>query len=139
MKGQRKALLGAAAVVLVMGGCLLAAWVWTAVNLRIAKNQGVYASPEDGIRACVEEGFIDVQESEMRDAGPDSRNGKGPYVWYAGARVWAAACADGRPLPPDGNVSFGHFYVRVENGWVLMSEAQAPYFTSFWMRVFGLS
>lgn len=71
--------------------------------------------------------------------GPDSDGSGDPHVWYIGARVWATSHADGRPLPADGDETFGHFYVHVEDGWALMSESQAPYFTSFWMRVFGLS
>lgn len=121
----------------------LALWVWTAGNLHIAKRRGVYASLAEATRSYIEESFVDVRAVEplgpglYPDAGPerDSR----PRVVATGGRVEAASYADGSSLPPDGDVTFSNFYVRVENGWVWMSESQFPYFTAFWMRVFGLS
>jgi len=69
---------------------LASTWLYTTVNLKIAKMEGVYATPEDGMRVLVTESWIDVERVEIEYAGTNSFDGSNPHVWFVVAQVWAA-------------------------------------------------
>jgi hypothetical protein len=107
------------------------------VNLEIAKREGVYATPEDGIRVLITESWIDVKKIEIVYAGTNSFDGSNPHVWFVVADVWAAKRGDGKPVNLRGYDSAGSYFLRVQEGWVHVPEGKFPELIGFGMRLFG--
>jgi len=117
---------------------LVTTWLHTTINLQIAKREGVYASPEDGMRVLVTESWLDVERVEIQYAGTNSFDGSNPHVWFVVARVWAASRGDGKPVHGRGYDSAGSYFLRVKDGWVHVREGRFPEFIGFGMRLFGI-
>lgn len=111
-------------------------WVYAVSHLELAKQHGVYASPEAAIRARAEavEG-VEVEEIQMVGAGPNAHDGSLPHVWFARAYVRFAP-----PRRDDGRQweSWGSFYIRVENGWVHVGEGAFPSLIGRIMEIYSL-
>ncbi len=118
---------------------LATTWLHTTLNLEIAKREGVYATPEDGMRVLVTESWIDVERVEIQYAGTNSFDGSNPHVWFVTARVWAAKRGDGKPINSRGYDAAGSFFLRVQDGWVHVPEGRFPEFIGFGMQLFGIS
>ena len=92
MSRPKSALLIAAAALLAVGllpfACLGSAWLYTVVQLEAAKRQGVYPTPEDGMRALLRETWPDAEEIVIEGTGPNFFDGSHPHVWYVAARAW---------------------------------------------------
>jgi hypothetical protein len=64
---------------------ILQLWLYTAVRLEIAKAEGIYDTPEEGMRArCSENPYAAVTEIEIDYAGIDNHDGSQPHVWFCG-------------------------------------------------------
>ncbi len=118
---------------------LATTWLYTTINLEIAKIEGVYATPEDGMRVRVMRSWIDVERVEIVYAGTNSFDGSNPDVWFVTARVWAARRGDGKAISGRGYDSAGSFFLRTQDGWVHVSEGKFPQFIGYGMRFFGIS
>lgn len=118
---------------------LVTTWLHTTISLEIAKREGVYATPEDGMRVLVTESWVDVERVEIEYAGTNSFDGSNPHVWFVVAKVWAARRADGKAVGWRGYDSAGSFFLRVGDGWVHVPEGKFPEFIGFGMRLFGIS
>lgn len=116
-----------------------AAWLHMVVTLGAARRDGVYATPEHGMRVLVAETWIDVEKVEIIRAGPNSFDGSNPHVWFVTAKVWAARRGDWKPVSQRGYDSAGSFFLRVKDGWVHVAEGQLPEFVGGCMRLFGYS
>lgn len=136
MKELQKYLLAIAILTLVLIATL---WFYTTLNLEIAKREGIYETPEDGMRVRVTESWIDVEKIEITYAGPNSFDGSNPHVWYVIARVWADRRANGKPIHQRGYDSPGSFFLHVQEGWVHVPEGRFPELVGFGMQLFGLS
>jgi hypothetical protein len=70
MKQLNKSLLliGILPLAIIQLAAILAAMLWfhTSLSLEIAKREGVYVTPEDGMRVLVTESWIDLEKIEMR-------------------------------------------------------------------------
>lgn len=141
MKQLRKSLLAITALTLVivqLAAILVGTlWFYTTLRLKIAKREGVYETPEEGMRVLVTESWIDVAKVEITYAGPNSFDGSNPDVWFVIARVWAAQRGDGKPVHQRGYDSAGSFFLRVQEGWVHVPEGKFPELIGFGMRLFG--
>ncbi len=119
---------------------LAATWFYTNGQLRIAgMRDGVYETPEEGMRALAEESWIDVEKIEIEYAGPNAFDGSNPHVGFVVAKVWAAGRADGKPVGSHGYGSAGSFFLHTKDGWVHVPEGAFPEFVGFGMKLFGLS
>jgi hypothetical protein len=50
-------------------------WVYTTLNLEIAKREGVYANPEAGMRVHIAESWVGIERVEITYAGPTPSTG----------------------------------------------------------------
>ena len=144
MVQSRKRLLTAVAVLLAaahLGSIFIVhVWLYTAVHLAIAKGKGIYATPEDGMRAlCAENRYATVTKIEIDRAGVDRHDGRHPHVWFVIAKVWADKRPDGRPVPPRGYYYPGRFFIRVREGWVNVPEISFPHLLGAYMVLLGLA
>ncbi|MCL4561589.1 MAG: hypothetical protein M1281_13375 [Chloroflexi bacterium] len=113
-------------------------WYYTVTNLERARKNGVYASPEAGIRAIIAKSYLGIQKIEIEHAGTNSFDGSNPHVGFAIARVWADRRSDGTLLPVSGDFP-GSFFLQMKDGWVHVGEGYFPEFIGFWMKIFGMA
>ena len=140
MSRPKRALLIAAAVLLAVGAlpfvCLGGAWLYTMAQLEAAKRQGIYDTPEDGMRTLLKQGWPDAERIEIERAGTNSFDGSHPHVWYVIGRAWLPA-KDGREFRPQG-YGGGSFFLRVDEGWVHIPEGFFPDVIGVLMEWFGM-
>ena len=112
-------------------------WIYTSVQLKIGRIEGVYPTPEDGMHMRVTESWVDIEKVEIVYAGTNSFDGSSPHVWYVIADVRAARRGDGKPVHPRGYDSAGSFFLRVQDGWVHVPEGRFPELVGLGMQLFG--
>jgi hypothetical protein len=112
------------------------AWLHMFVTLEGAKREGVYATPEDGMRALAEESWIGVERIEIEHAGPNAFDDSHPHVWFVTAKVWAARRGDWKPISWRGYDSAGSYFLHMQDGWVHVPEGHFPGFVGFCMELF---
>lgn len=118
--------------------CVASAWIYTAVQLNIARAKGVYSSPEQGMIAQAEQYYTADRQVKILYAGTNSFDGSKPFVWYVIAEIHASARADGSELGHNSCDAPGNFFLQTEDGkWVYVPEQAFPGFMGFWMDVFG--
>jgi hypothetical protein len=128
--------------VLVLLGCSLicvaSSWIYTAVQLNIARAKGVYSTPEAGMIAQAEKYYSADRQVRILYAGTNSFDGSKPFVWYVIAEIHASARADGSELGHNGCDAPGNFFLQTKDGnWVYVPEQAFPGVMGFWMDVFG--
>ena len=133
MKLVRRSLIAVGSLILFV----VLSWAYTNIQLNIARGKGIYNSPEQGMRMILSKYYSTDQEVKILYAGPNSRNGGSPQVWYVIAEVRATARADGTALGANGCEAPGSFFLQTKEGWVQVSEGALPGFVNFWMKVFG--
>jgi len=111
-------------------------WAYAVARLEMAKREGVYATPEEAVRAraATVEG-VEVERIQMMWDGPSDPDGTLPHVWFAGANV-----IYDRPHPYTGRRfnSMGSYYIRVEEGWVHVPEGAFPTLIGRLMTIYHL-
>ena len=127
-KTVRIVALGSLSIVLLIPFLIGSAWLHAAVVLALAKHEGIYASPEEGMRARIAHTWRNVDRIEIDYAGPNERDGRNPHVWFVSARVWLQG--QERYRYP------GSFFLHVEEGWVHVPEGRLPELVGTWMRLF---
>lgn len=125
--------------VLVLAACAFFPWLYTSVQLKIARAGGVYETPEQGMRAKLEASYSPDAQIKILHAGPNYRDGSKPYVWYVIAEVRAAARADGFPLGRNGCDAPGTYFLQTRDGWVHVPEGAFPEWISIWMDAFDMA
>ena len=118
--------------VLVAGG-----WLYMSSTLALARREGVYPTPEDGMLARIPRSWIDVERVEIERAGPNARDGSQPHVWFVVARVWATRRSDWTPVGGPGYDLPGSFFLRVSDGWVHVPEGRLPVLVGWLMDRYG--
>ena len=119
--------LGSLSIVLLIPFLIGSAWLHAAGVLAMAKHEGVYASPEEGMRARIAHRWRNVERIEIKYAGPNERDGGDPHVWFVSARVWLEG--QERYQYP------GSFFLQVEEGWVHVPEGRLPELVGTWMEL----
>jgi hypothetical protein len=107
--------------------------------LSLARQHGVYASPEEGLRAQARRSYTGMQRMEIEHSGPNKRQGPNPHIWFGVGKVWAEGRIDGKPIHPRGYTYPGTFFLRSEDGWVQVPEGHFPELVGTWMRLFSYS
>jgi hypothetical protein len=115
------------------------AWIYTSVQLAIARSKGLYSSPEQGMQAIIAKGYTADREVKILYAGTNSFDGSQPHIWYVIAQVRASARADGSSLGKNGCDGPGLFFLQTKEGWVFVPEGAFPGFIGFWMKAFGMA
>ena len=122
------------ALVLVVGLALGTVFIHSRRQLQVLRGQAKYASPEIGMRALVTEWYIGLQKVKIVHAGLAL-----PLLdklYFVEARVWADDRIDGRMMYPDGD-NPGCFFLRLDDGWVLVPEGRRPILTAIGASLFG--
>jgi hypothetical protein len=114
------------------------AYGYTIFQLGLGRLEGVYPSPEAGIRSLIESTYTGLQRVEIEYAGTNSFDGSFPHVWYVIARVWADPHPDGQPLNPSVYDSPQSFFLKVHDGWIHIPEGAMPELIGLAMQVFHL-
>jgi hypothetical protein len=117
---------------------LLAAgsWLYMTLTVQAARREGIYATPEEGMRSRIERSWRDVQRITIDHAGPNAHDGSQPHVWFVTAKVWAASRGDGRPVSTRGCDLPGSFLLHVRDGWVHLREGQLPQLVGWLMTLY---
>jgi hypothetical protein len=119
--------------------CIALSWVYTTVQLNIARSKGLYASAEQGMLAVIDDHYPPDRSAKILYAGTNSFQGRQPHIWYVIAEVRAASRADGSELGHNGCDAPGLFFLQTKDGWVFVPEGAFPGFMGFWMKVFDLA
>ena len=115
----------------------LGTWVYAKSHLALAKNRGIYNSPEEAVLERTSSGWggAEVIRIENVYAGPNFHDGSLPHVWFGGADVYLDRIPDG------GRWDYynpGSYYLRVEEGWVHIPEGALPEYIGWVMALYGL-
>jgi hypothetical protein len=126
--------LGLAALVPLFFAC---SWAYASSQLALAKNEGIYASPEEAIIAKNSQGWggAKVVKLENVHAGPNNHSGKQPHIWFGFADVYLDKVPEGWDRT---HYTSGTFYVHVRDGWVYMGEGTFPEFVGWVMELYNL-
>ena len=135
MKVIRRFLIALGIILAIIAFC----WVYTAVQLRIARSNGVYATAEQGMLAKIEKQYSADRDVKILYAGPNSFTGRQPHVWYVIAEVRTTSRADGSKLGHNGCDSPGSYFLQTKEDWVYMPEGAFPDFIGFWMKLFDMA
>ena len=142
MRRRRNLLLGLALALpmtaLLMAVFLSFTWGYTTVRLELAKREGIYPTAEDAMRAHIARHWRGIEQVEIEYAGPNEKDGSDPHVWFVMAKVWAARRGDLTLVGGRGYDSAGSFFLRVQEGWVHVSEGAFPEFVGFGMKLFDI-
>ncbi len=125
--------LGLAALVPMFFACI---WAYAASQLVLAKNGGIYATPEEAVIERNSQGWggAKVVRIDNVRAGPNRANAQ-PHVWFGGADIYLDR------IPQGGNrdhYSSGSFYIRVREGWVFVPEGAFPEFIGWVMELYHM-
>lgn len=94
-------------------------------QVELAKQAGVYASPEDGMRNMIEGHYRGIERIVIDHAGPNSTQ-RQPHVWFVSARVYAVVRADGKRIAAGDYDYPGSYFLHVDDGWVHIPEGAFP-------------
>ncbi len=123
----------------ILAAIIPSAWIYTSVQLAIARSKGLYSSPEQEMRSMIDKGYAADRKVKILYAGTNSFDGSQPHIWYVIAEVRASARADGSALSSHGCDGPGLFFLQTRDGWVHIPEGAFLVFIGFWMMVFGMA
>ncbi|MHC4460374.1 MAG: hypothetical protein ACYS6W_04265 [Planctomycetota bacterium] len=135
MSRGKKLLLGVAWLAFAAGVVAAGLLAYSAVQLRVLKGEGVYANPEDGMRAMVAKSYSGVNKVEIVHAGRELFD----ELWFVEAHVWASGRADGKGFSGREYDNPGSFFLHVEECWVFVPEGRLPEIIALGKWLFGLS
>ncbi len=133
-RGLARVGLGLAALVPLF---FLCSWVYAASQLALAKNEGIYRTPEEAVIALNSQGWGGAEVVRIDDvrAGPNSHAGAQPHVWFGGATVYLDRVPEGWDRT---QFSAGSYFIHVREGWVHVSEGAFPEFIGWVMELYGM-
>lgn len=100
--------------------------VYAVGQIELAKRDGIYATPEEGMRDLIEKSYQGIERIEIDWVGTNSFDGRMPHVWFVTARVYAAARGDGKTIGEGEFDLPGSYFLRVNDGWVHVPEGAFP-------------
>jgi hypothetical protein len=110
-------------------------WIYSAVQLRVLKDQVVYSSPEDGMREIIEKNYSGVSKVEIVRSEIEVFD----YLRFVEAHVWAASRADSKGFSDRNYDNPGNYFLRVKKGWVFVPEGKLPELIALGKKLFRLS
>lgn len=89
-------------------------WVYATGQLTLAKANGIYATPEEGMEQEIIKGAekSPVERVEIITAGVNANDGSQPHVWFVRAWIFADQRPDGRPT--ERGYGGGSYFLRVK-------------------------
>ncbi|MCK6540075.1 MAG: hypothetical protein L6Q26_08445 [Anaerolineales bacterium] len=124
----------------IAAGVVALSWLYTTWAIADARSKGEYVSAEAGMLALMDKYYPPDHKVEILYAGPNSRDGSKPYVWYVIAEVRASARADGSEMGRNGCDNPGTFFLQTKEGsWVHVPEGFFTLFMTSWMEAFDLA
>lgn len=100
---------------------------WYAITqIEQAKREGIYGSPEEGMRDLIARHYRDIERVVIDHAGTNRFDGRMPHIWFVTARVYAAARGDGKVISPGQFDYPGSYFLRIDDGWVHVPEGAFP-------------
>jgi len=112
-------------------------WVYAASQLALAKIEGIYSNPEEGMIARADRYYSSDHDVKILYAGTNSFDGSKPHIWYVIGEIRSTSRADGSELGHNGCDAPGSYYLQTKEGWVHVPEGAFPEFIGFWMKVYG--
>ncbi|MGE5225043.1 MAG: hypothetical protein ACM3PY_21620 [Omnitrophica WOR_2 bacterium] len=109
-------------------------WAYAASQLALAKNDGVYPTPEAAILATNSQGWGGAKVIRVEGITAEQEVAH-PQVWFGRATVYLDRIPEG--LNKDYYHS-GTFYIHVRDGWVQMPEGTFPEFIGWVMELYGM-
>lgn len=111
-------------------------WVYTASQLALAKNEGIYSTVEEAVIARNSRSIGGAEVVSIEDiwAEPNSRTAQ-PHVWFGGATVYLDRIPEGYNWD---HYNTGSFYIHVREGWVHVSEGAFPEFIGWVMELYDM-
>ena len=117
---------------------IASSWLYTTIQLELARSRGTYSSAEAGMLARTEKYYSADRDVRILYAGTNSFDGSKPYIWYVIAEIHASSRADGSQLGRNNCDAPGSFFLQTKDGsWIHVPEGAFPGFIGFWMDVFG--
>ena len=115
----------------------LCIWLYATSQLVLAKNEGIYATPEEAVIARIsqDKGEAKVVRLEGVHASPNRKDGSQPHVWFGGATVYLDRVPQGWDRT---QYSAGSYFIHVKEGWVHVSEGAFPEIIGWVMEFYGL-
>lgn len=125
--------LGLAALVPLFFVCI---WVYAVFQLALAKNEGMYATPEAAVIGRNSQGWGGARVIRIENvwAEPNSPNAQ-DHVWFGGADVYLDRVPQGWDRD---HYPAGSFYIHVQDGWVHVPEEAFPEFIGWAMELYRL-
>ena len=126
--------LGVVALIPLFFAC---SWFYAVSQLALAKNEGVYPTPEEAVIAKNSQGWggAEVVRIENVWVGPNSWDDSQPHVWFGTADVYMDRVPQG--FDSDHYPS-GSFFIHTQDGWVHVSEGAFPEFIGWVMELYNL-
>jgi hypothetical protein len=115
----------------------LCIWLYTTSQLALAKNEGIYATPEEAVIAKNSQGWGGAEVIRLEDvhASPNRGDGSQAHVWFGGATVYLDRAPQGWDRT---QYSAGSFFIHVKEGWVYVPEGAFPEFIGWVMELYDL-
>jgi hypothetical protein len=135
MKKRKKISLSLIFTILFVCVVITSVWLYSAAQLRILKDQAVYASPEDGMREIIEKNYSGVSKVEIVRSEIEVFDD----LWFVEAHVWAANRADSKGFSDQHYDNPGNYFLRVKEGWVFVPEGKLPELIVLGKKLFRLS
>jgi hypothetical protein len=124
-----------ATLLLIVGACLIATWVYSSKQLQTLRGQEVYVTPEKGAQDLIPRYYSGVKKVEIVHA----RREIFEELWFVEVRVWAAKRSDGKEFSNRDYDQLGCFFLHVQNGWIFVPENRFPEIIAFGKWLYGLS
>jgi hypothetical protein len=115
----------------------LCIWIYAVSQLALAKNEGIYATPQEAVIAKNSQDLGGAKVVRVEDvrASPNFGNGFQPHVWFGIATVYLDRVPQGRDRA---QYSTGSLFIHVKEGWVHVPGGAFPEFIGWVMEFYGL-
>jgi hypothetical protein len=124
-----------ATLLLIVGACLIATWVYSSVELQTLRGQEVHVTPEKGAQDLIPRYYSGVNKVEIVHAKREIFE----ELWFVEVRVWADNRSDGKEFSNRNYDQPGWFFLHVQNGWIFVPESKFPEIIAFGKWLYGLS
>lgn len=118
----------------VVGVLLLATFMYSVGQLRVLRNNMTYASPEEGTQALIAQYYSGVSDVKIIHIGREFFDD----LCFVEAHVWAENRNDGKGFSIRDYDNPGWFFLRIQDGWVFVSEGRFPEIIAFGKWLFQL-
>lgn len=115
----------------------ICSWVYAISQLELAKDRGIYTTPEEAVIARNSQGWggAEVVKVEGVHASPNRGDGSQPHVWFGFGTVYLDRIPRGWDRS---QYESGSYYIHVREGWVYVPEGAFPELIGSLMELYNL-